>query len=265
MKQFGESTLYRFSSSFLQRIRFFFEGHDFIGAEIRLAHFKKALKKISPPFHSVLDAGCGTGDFSFFVAERYSNSSLCACDINKNTLQKNTEIQQQMGINNIIFSYKNLLTLDEKETYDFIFSIGTIIYFSKHDTKNILQRLTTALQSNGYLYIDLPQENFLEVNWLPTAWYPTFYTALEQENSGDLYTFEEMQGLLQEMGYTILLTNKSFSFAGKFAWELDNLLRERKSQKVRYILLLFLKFLARIDAITKHKKGCCFVILARKR
>ncbi len=264
MKRFGESILYRVPVSFLQRVRFFLFGHDFIGAAIRFAHFKKILKKI-PPFSRVLDAGCGTGDFSFFIAERYPNSTFYAYDINKKTLQQNTELQKKMGISNISFSNKNILTLDEQNVYDCIFSIGTLIYFSKQDTKNILLRLTSALQNNGYLYLDLPQKDFLEVRWFPTTWYPTYYTAQKQENSGDLYTFDEMQMLLQEIGYTILLANKSFSYPGKLAWELDNVLRERKSNKLRYFFLPFFKILAYIDAITKHKKGCCFVILARKR
>ncbi len=264
MKRFGESILYRFPSSFFQRIRFFLIGHDFIGAAIRLAHFKKTLKKI-PPLSCVLDAGCGTGDFSFYAAERYPNTTFYAYDITKKTLQQNIELQKSMTITNICFSCKDLLKLDEHNKYDFIFSIGTLIYFSKQDTKKILQRLMLALQKDGYLYIDLPQKDFLEVRWFPTTWYPTYYTALKQENSGDLYTFDEMQMLLQEIGYTIIFANKSFSYPGKLAWELDNVLREKKSHTLRYILLFFLKFLARIDAITKHKKGCCFVILAQKR
>jgi SAM-dependent methyltransferase len=169
-----------------------------------------------------------------------------------------------MNILNIDFSKQDLLKLQEKDKYDFIFSIGTLIYFSKDRTKKILENLAMALKRGGYLYLDLPQENFLEVNLFPIQCYPTYYQALKDENSGDLYSFEDMQLLLQELGYTIVFTNKSFSYPGKFAWELDNLLREKKVLRMRYFFLYVLKLLARLDAITKHKKGCCFVLLAQK-
>ncbi len=263
MRRFGESILYRVPHSRFRRMLFFLFGLDFIGAEIRLAHFRRTLPLI-PPLSTILDAGCGTGDFSFYLAERFPQSTITAYDINKNAIGQNKKIQKEMNILNIDFSKQDLLKLQEKDKYDFIFSIGTLIYFSKEGTKTILQNLTRALKRGGYLYLDLPQENFLEVCFFPVQWYPTYYQALKDENSGELYSFEDMQLLLQELGYTLVFANKSFSYPGKFAWELDNLLREKKLQKIRYFFLPALKLLARLDAITKHKKGCCFVILAQK-
>ncbi len=263
MKRFGESILYKIPNSFVQRMRFFLFGLDFIGAAIRLAHFKRAVQQI-PSFSKVLDAGCGTGDFSFYFAERHRAVSFDAYDLNKGIIEENKDIQRKMHIQNISFSCADLLKFDETEKYDFIFSIGTLIYFSKQDTKRILQRLTFALQKNGYLYLDLPQENFLEVSWFPVSWYKEKYQALKSENSGDLYTFEEVQTILSQLGYNIVFANKSFSYAGKLAWEFDNILRDHKLPRIRYLFIPILKFLALLDATTKHKKGCCFVILARK-
>ncbi len=264
LKKFSESILYRFPSSLKQRILFHLFGFDFIGAEIRLAHLKKALKKI-PRFFHALDAGCGTGDFSFYLAERYPHCSFSAYDINEKTLMINKEVQTKMAIPNITFSYNDLLKLKEKETYDFIFSIGTLIYFSKEETKKILINLTYALQKGGHLYLDIPQEDFLEVNFIHPKHYSTYYNALKKENSGDLYTLQELLALLQELGYSIIFTTKSFSFPGKLTWELDNCLREKELTKTRLFFLPLLKSLARADAMRKHKKGCCFVILAEKR
>ncbi len=263
MKRFGESILYRLPHSLRKRLLFFLFGHDFIGAEIRLGHFRRALSLL-PTFSTILDAGCGTGDFSFYVAERFPKAKIRAYDINKNAIEQNKKIQKQMHIMNIDFSEKDLLKLQEKETYDIIFSIGTFIYFSKEETKKILENLTKVLKKGGYLYLDLPQEDFLEVSIFPIQWYSTYYQALKEENSGDLYSFEEMQALLQALGYFVVFSNKSFTYFGKFAWEFDNLLREKKWLKMRYFFLPVLKLLARLDAITKHKKGCCFVILAQK-
>src|SRR3989338_6105794 len=117
LKKFNESILYRFPFSLKQKIIFFLFGFDFIGAEIRLAHLRKTLKKF-PPFFHALDAGCGTGDFSFYLAERFPNSSFSAYDINEKTITLNKEIQKKMVIPNITFSSHDLLALKEKERYD---------------------------------------------------------------------------------------------------------------------------------------------------
>lgn len=263
--RFGKSILYRYPTSFFQRVKFFFYGHDFAGAAIRLAHFKKALSNI-PHITQALDAGCGTGDFSFYVAEKYPSAHFSAYDISTKTLEINTQIQRKIHVENITFSAVDLRALSEKEKYNFIFSIGTLIYFSKEETQKILKNFTSALQPQGYLYLDLPQRDFTEISWIPFSWYPKQYSALQKENSGDLYTYEEMQKILVDLGYDLILTTKSFSSSGKLAWELDNFFKEKNFYRTRYYLLLpLLKLLASLDAITKHKKGCCFVILARKR
>lgn len=274
MRRFGGATLFRSPSTF-QKLKFFLFGYEFIGAHIRLGHFKKALAALKKEInknqnndgkkeYSVLDAGCGAGDFSFYLAERNPSWNIFSYDIKESILQENKEIQRKMKIKNITFSCSDLLQLSEKDNYDFIFSIGTLIYFSKKETEHILLNITKTLKKGGYLYLDLPQEDFLEIQFIPQYFYPEFYAALKKENSGDLYSFNDIKGILVNMGYTIIFSNKSFSYPGKLAWELDNGLKEKQLFRLRYFFLPFLKTLAGLDGITKHKKGCCFVILARK-
>ncbi len=262
--KFGESIIYRYPLSGVQKIVFTLFGQDFIGAAIRYYHFVRCLRMLRIPITSVLDAGCGTGDYTFYIAERNPLLNVQAYDISKQTLKKNKEIQKIFGLKNIVFSYKTLLSLKEKDTYDFIFSIGVLIYFSKEQTKNILLHLTKSLKSGGYVYIDLPQKDFLEINIIPPHYYPNLYAHHQNQKPGDLYTYEEMQSLLMGMGCEIIFTNKSFGYFGKCAWECDNVLREYNFGKLRLILLPILKCLCFFDASWKNKKGCSFVILARK-
>jgi trans-aconitate methyltransferase len=87
--------LFRHTPSLLERIRFFCVGHDFIGAEIRYSHFKKALRHI-PKISRAFDAGCGTGDFSFYLAEHFPSVAISAYDMNEETIKKNIQTQQKM-------------------------------------------------------------------------------------------------------------------------------------------------------------------------
>jgi ubiquinone/menaquinone biosynthesis C-methylase UbiE len=267
MIQFGKNLLLRVPFSFFQKIFFLLFGQNFIGAAIRYAHFKRALKKFSS-FGSeqmtILDAGCGTGDFGFYVAERFPQHIVQAYDIVHSTLQTNRELAEKTEITNITFTKQDLLLLDQKDTYHFVFCIGTLIYFSKEETRKILQNLVASLKEGGYLYIDLPQEDFLEVNWIPTKCYPNYYAALKKENSGYLYSLDDMIKLLSDLGLDVVWKNKSFGYLGKFAWEFDNVLREKNWTTVRLFFVPFLKVLTWADARIPNIKGCCFVILVQK-
>lgn len=262
--KFGESILYHSSLSTIHKIAFLLCGQDFIGAAIRYHHLVRCLRMLHIPINSVLDAGCGTGDYAFYIAEKNPQCIVTAYDISKQMLKKNKEIQNMIGLKNIVFSYKNLLSLKEKDKYDFIYSIGVLIYFSKEQTKNILLHLTKSLKYKGYLYLDLPQKDFLEIKIIPPQCYPSLYAHHQNQKPGDLYTYEEMQSLLRDIGYEVIFANKSFSYFGKCAWECDNVLREHNLGKLRLMLLPILKCLCFLDAIGKNKKGCSFVLLARK-
>jgi ubiquinone/menaquinone biosynthesis C-methylase UbiE len=268
MIRFGQTLQYRVPFSFFQKCMFFLFGQTFIGAAMRISHFKKALKKIenlTSQYTTILDAGCGTGDFSFYVAERFPQTSVIGVDIVDSTLQTNREIANKLSIKNLTFAKQDLLVLEDTEKYDFIFSIGTLIYFSKKETKKIIENFAKVVKKDGYLYLDLPQEKFLEVNWIPTKYYPQLYHGLKEENSGDLYTFAEMLALLKDCGFDITWKNKSFGYFGKFAWEFDNVLREKNCIRGRLFFVPFLKILTWIDAQIQNTKGCCFVILAQKQ
>lgn len=54
-------------------------GSPFIGQFIRFLHFKKAIKPLR--FKSVLDVGCGSGDYAFYLAKKYPEVKIEACDI----------------------------------------------------------------------------------------------------------------------------------------------------------------------------------------
>jgi SAM-dependent methyltransferase len=253
-------------------------GHDFIGTEIRLAHFLCALRKI-PYFQNGLDAGCGTGDFSFYVAHKYKNATIDAVDIDKNRIEENNRNKVLLGIPNVSFFEADILNMQgnrnkEKKrgaennkrwkNYDFVFCIGTILYFTKKQRLSIAQNLMSLVKPGGHIYFDLPINDYNDLSIIPTKYYPNMYKLIEAKNTGDLFGFEELEKLLKKNNFTVIYKNKTHNYVGKFAWEFDNVLRERNLNKLRLVLLPLLRFLARVDAWTNNKQGCCFCILAKK-
>ena len=273
--RFRENVFLLQNPSFLQRCIFYIFGHDFIGTEIRLAHFRHALRKI-PFFSNVLDAGCGTGDFSFYVAHKFKNVSIDAMDIDKKRIAENNKVKVTLHISNINFFEGDILKIAEeqkehnkqkkkwKNSYDLVFCIGTILYFTKEQRLRIAKNLLSLVKPNSYIYFDLPISDYTDLTLISPKYYPNMYKMIEAKNTGDLFGFEELEKLLKNNNFTIIHKNKTHNCLGKFAWEFDNVLRERNYNRVRLFLLPLMRAMARSDAWTKNRRGCCFCILAKK-
>ena len=57
------------------------------GGLIRLGHFKKEIRNIN--FTHVMDAGCGGGQYSFYLAKLNPSADITAYDINKHQIEQN--------------------------------------------------------------------------------------------------------------------------------------------------------------------------------
>ena len=58
-----------------------------VGSLIRMGHFKKEIRNIN--FMHVMDAGCGGGQYSFFLAKSNPSADITAYDINKYQIEQN--------------------------------------------------------------------------------------------------------------------------------------------------------------------------------
>ena len=269
--RFRENVLLLQNPSLFRKCIFYIFGHDFIGAEIRLAHFMYALQKI-PFFSNALDAGCGTGDFSFYLANKYKGKSIEGIDINKKRIEQNNVLKKQLGYSNLNFFEDDLLKRGNEQgkinerrgPYDVVFSLATLIYFTKQQRIKIAKNLFSLVKPGGHIYFDLPINDYTDVMIIPPKYYPNMYALVEAKNTGDLFGLEELETLLKNNNFTIVHKNKTHNYVGKLAWELDNVVRERNFNKLRLVLLPVLRFLARVDAWTNNKQGCCFCILAKK-
>jgi len=266
MARFGESILYRFKPSFARKVLFHVLGQDFIGAAIRVAHFSKAMKKIEMRVKKgrFLDAGCGTGDFSFYIAEKFRDSKIDAVDVVEKTIKDNEKIKKRLGIQNIRFHMKDLLSLGYKDKYDFVFMIGTMIYFNHEQNMKILKNICRAIKEKGYFYIDVPQSNFYAVNIIPIKHYKKEDEQLAKENKGVLYGIEDLKKILESLGMQVIDIHYSFGYFGKLAWEIDSFIKEKRFYRTKLLLLPILKLLSWVDAQIKNKKGSCISALCQK-
>ncbi len=219
-------------------------------------------------FRNVLDAGCGDGTFSFFIASRYPWCSVTGMDIgeqglhtSESTLDVCSRIQEALRLHNLRFRRLDLRELSEKDTYDFIFSLDVLEHI--RENKKVLENFYNALVEGGRMLVRIPtrvQQRVLS---------PKFTAEHERwaaiEHVGQHY---DMPGLLEDLkgiGFTIITARHTNGFFGKLAFELLQAMQYYGLPEfIRFGLTPALKALRVIDAVTRPKQGNGMLVLCRK-
>jgi SAM-dependent methyltransferase len=143
--------------------------HEQAGWNHNSHYHRFLLKQLPLPCESVLDLGCGMGEFSRLVAERADR--VVAIDLSPNMI---TIAKQRSRQTNISFQVADILNWHPVEQFEAIVSIATVHHLPLED---LLPKLKAALKPGGKLVIlDLCERQSLEdklsdviavpLNWL---------------------------------------------------------------------------------------------------
>lgn len=108
--------------------------------------FKKEIEN-----KSILEVGCGTGNFLFSVARRLKHQKLVGVDISEGVLPQNGSIE---------FVKDNIINFKAKEKYDIVFSSHLFEHIAPQDLDEHLKSIKYALNENGKLIIIMPNRLF---------------------------------------------------------------------------------------------------------
>lgn len=223
-------------------------------AYIRSLYFKKFLSNFN--FSNALDAGCGPGLFTFYVAERFPRSYIYGYDTSQTEIEKCEKEKLDRNITNVSFHQCDLITLTDKEKYDFVYSIDVLEHIKGN--RRIMENIYNALKAGGIFYLAMPDEpdhKFIfsnkaiqnYINWAKT------------NHLGDQYNLDEVSNLLEEIGFRIVSRKYTFGFFGKLAWELD--MMTENCIFVKHIIQPFIFIFGYLDTICKNGTGSYGVLV----
>lgn len=100
----------------------------------------------------ILDAGCGSGVISRYLASRFPKSTIVACDYSVPILREGRKRSKDIG--NLIFEEKDLQNLDfENSQFDLIISRYVFHHQSCERQERILAELVRVLRPAGKLVV----------------------------------------------------------------------------------------------------------------
>lgn len=246
-----------------------FEIHD-IGMFYRAMYFKKFLctdvvrEHLSQRQIYILDAGCGEGDYSFYLAQRFPQAQIKAIDTNDQMLNKNKNTQKAAGISNITFSSGNIIDLSEKERYDFIVCIAVLIHRPYDEQVKMLSNLASALKEDGIIYLFVTCKDWEKSLVLNIRFYKRMYSHFVSQNQGYIFSIKELSSLLEQLKMHVIRKKIVSGWWGELSWEIDKIFKEHNVERWKILLLPLLKIMCLIDTFIECRRGTGMVLLAQK-
>ena len=160
------------------------------------------IKNIIEPGSKVIDVGCGTGRFSFLIADKCE--SVLGVDISKRNINRATVNLQHNPNKKISFKHTTLEQIIEKKTEHFDYAISTYVIHEVDETERInllknISKVADKIIIGDYLY---PNK---------TGVLHLFNEAVEFAAGSDHYrnyksflTHKGIEGLVEESGLRII-------------------------------------------------------------
>jgi len=237
------SELSKGSTSLKGKLGYKVLGVTHMGARVRKFYMSKMIKNINS--HDViLDAGSGSGCYSFYFSRKFPHSHIVGIDIDGNQISKCQKIKARLNRSNLEFIQGDLRKYAPLEKFDLIYSLDVIEHID--DDRRVLINLNRALKPNGVLILHLPRKRELH-----KLHFKRFKNRANQGHVRDGYLKEEVITKLKESHFVI----KEFkNTCGKFAslsTELQLLVNETKHlhSLLRIISFPFLITLAYLDTL----------------
>ncbi|HNW56260.1 MAG TPA: class I SAM-dependent methyltransferase [Bacteroidales bacterium] len=237
---------------------------------LRTWHVKKALRGIGkhlPADASVLDAGCGFGQYSWRMSRMNPGWKIKGVDIDKDQIEDCNTFFKKTGLSGkVSFQTCDLTTLSDLNCYNLIISVDVMEHIEKDVL--VLNNFYRSLKNGGILLISTPSdkggsdvhdgedESFID----------------EHVRGG--YGLNEITEKLSAAGFISVDVRYTYGIPGSIAWRLS-MKYPIKMLNLSYMFFIVLPFyyviffpvsliLNIFDLCLTHKTGTGLLVTARK-
>lgn len=139
-------------SPFLRKIFYFMLGMMFLREWYVKRKIKQIYGKNAPK--DIFDAGCGFGQYSYFMARKFPTAQIKAVDVKVDYLEDCKFFFEKAGLQNVHFEYADLQKIDFENQFDFVLSVDVMEHIE--DDIGVFKRFYKALRPGGRVLINTP-------------------------------------------------------------------------------------------------------------
>lgn len=261
---FGEQRLLKTQRGLLERLLYRVLGiadpAHYLHARYLIAALDR-LGNFSP--RAALDAGCGRGDYSFYLARRYPQCSVVGVDIDRDTIERNRETARELGLTNVSFRWQSILDLRADSSFDLIVSIDVLEHIVPQD--RAFRALAGALADRGVAFYHIPTRRSRPVPLAPFL--KSFHDWAEREHIAEERTANEFADEVRKSGLQVVEIGPTF---GRYSGELANSLfvlphrASRMNSVLQAVLSPACRLLASLDPMTLNGSHYAVALISRK-
>lgn len=224
----------------------------------------RALGLWGRPHLSVLDAGCGKGGLSFYLAERFPGWRVTALDADEKVLARMGAAQRALRLPNLSIVKGDLLALGMPEQFDLVICADVLEHIERDDLA--IKNLATALRPDGVLIVTAP--SVPQRRHLPTVAWRDRRLGLDGHDGGHVrsgYEPQEMQALLESRGLRFERCRWTFGRFGTLMFDLFFTIGDNRPNPLVYLTLYpLLRLLSVLDLIADNRDGSAILAVGRK-
>ena len=219
--RFGEQRLALPDLSVAERLLFRVLGVVDPAHYLHSRYFQKALARwddLDP--RTILDAGCGRGDYSFYLARRYPRARVIGVDVDQARVARNRAMADRLGLSNVQFQVADLVTARFGTTFDLIISIDVLEHIERQE--EALRNLLDQLSPKGRAFYHIPTVRERPVPFSRAL--AGFHDWAAEEHVAEDRSAAQFIGVLERSGYQVDRSYRTFGyFTGEMATSLFNM------------------------------------------
>lgn len=149
----GYEQKYHPAYSKMEKVYMALFGMPIVGLRIRARNVLSLIPK-DRQYQNILDAGSGSGVFSFALGRRFPNARVLGIDLLKEAIEASSFIAKRIGTSNVVFRQESIENLQEKDAFDLLICVDLLEHIE--DDLKALHRLYDAAASGGILVLHVP-------------------------------------------------------------------------------------------------------------
>jgi len=216
---------------------------------------------------SILDAGSGFGQYSYFLSGISKSWTIDAVDVKEEQIADCNRFFSRIGRNNVNFSVEDLTLYTKNETYDLILSVDVMEHILEDE--KVFRNFHQSLRSGGMVLISTPSDQGgSDVHDHDEE------SSFIDEHVRDGYNIDEICEKLKRAGFSKTEARFAYGKPGQIGWKLSMKypIQMLNVSKIFFVILPFYYLITfpfalifnYLDVHTRYQSGTGLIVKAWK-